>query len=54
VSRKLTIYEALRLKLGREPTNQEIKADVQRILSESLAELAASGRLAHQRKRRKV
>jgi hypothetical protein len=32
VTRKPTIYEALRDKLGREPTQAEIKADVARIL----------------------
>lgn len=32
--KKPTIYEALREKLGREPTNAELKADVQRILRE--------------------
>jgi hypothetical protein len=30
--RKPTIYEALREKLGREPTHAEVKADVFRIL----------------------
>jgi len=29
-----TIYEALRIKLDREPTDVEIKTDVQRILAE--------------------
>lgn len=32
--RKPTIYEALRDKLGREPTNAELKEEVKRILSE--------------------
>ncbi len=50
-ARKPTIYEALRAKLGREPTHEEIKADVRRILEESTAELAARGKLPHQRKR---
>lgn len=36
---KPTIYEALRDKLGREPTNAELKADVERIKSETVVEL---------------
>lgn len=32
-TRKPTIYEALKAKLGREPTHEELKADVRRILS---------------------
>jgi hypothetical protein len=35
--RKPTIYEALRDRLGREPTNAELKADVARIISEGSA-----------------
>jgi len=50
--RKPTIYEALREKLGREPTNAEIKADVQRILEAATVERAERGKLAHQRRRR--
>ena len=46
-----TIYEALRAKLGREPTHEEVKADVRRILREGYAEMAARGKLPHQRKR---
>lgn len=49
--RKPTIYEALRSKLGREPTHAEIKADVKRILADGLREMAERGQLAHQRKR---
>lgn len=49
--RKPTIYEALRDKLGREPTNAELKADVERIKREAVEELASNGRLPHQRKR---
>lgn len=30
----MTIYEALARKLGREPTNGELKAEVQRIIRE--------------------
>jgi len=48
--RSQTIYEALRAKLGREPTNAELKADVQRILAEGLIERAANGNLVHQRR----
>ncbi len=50
--RKPTIYEALCAKLGREPTNAEIKADIARIFSEGRVELAMKGKLPHQRKRR--
>lgn len=32
---KLTIYAALRNKLGREPSHQELVAEVKRILSEA-------------------
>lgn len=48
---KPTIYEALRTRIGREPTNAELKAEVERIKSESVQELAENGRLLHQRKR---
>lgn len=47
---KATIYQVLTLKLGRLPTNAEIKADVDRIKSEALQERAAKGKLRHQRK----
>lgn len=33
-----TIYNKLKAKLGREPTSQEIKAEVHRILDEGRAE----------------
>ena len=46
----MTIYEALKAKLNREPTRAEIKAEVQRILDEALVERAESGKLRHQRK----
>jgi hypothetical protein len=46
-----TIYQALAEKLGRTPTHAEIKADVKRILQESLVELASKGKLGFQRKR---
>lgn len=48
---KPTVYEALREKLGREPTHAELCTDVRRILAESTRELAEAGRLKHQRKR---
>lgn len=47
----MTIYEALRAKLGREPTHAEIEADVKRILADGLREMAERGQLSHQRKR---
>ena len=50
--RTLTIYEALIRKLGREPTNSEIKAEVKRIMGEALIETATRGKLSHQKKRR--
>lgn len=49
--RKPTIYEALRAKLGREPTSAELKADVDRIKREALVEAAQKGKLRHQRRR---
>jgi len=49
---KPTIYEALRAKLGREPSNAELRADVRRILEEGLVERAEAGKLAHQKRRR--
>ncbi len=51
--RKPTIYEALRHKLGREPTNAELKADVQRIKRDALVEVASRGGLPHQRASRR-
>lgn len=50
--RKPTIYEVLKAKLGREPTHDELVADVKRIKSEVLVELAEKGKLPHQRKRK--
>lgn len=50
--RKPTIYEVLRDKLGREPTNAELCADVRRILKEATVEAATRGKLPHQKKRR--
>jgi hypothetical protein len=51
VERKPTIYEALKLKLNREPTHAELCEDVERILTEGLVERATAGKLRHQRKR---
>jgi len=48
--RKPTIYEALAAKLGRTPTLAELKADVARIKSEAIQELAAKGKLRFQRR----
>lgn len=48
---KPTIYEALRLKLGREPTNQELKDDVKRILTDAYVMLGTNGKLKHQRRK---
>ena len=38
----MTIYEALKARLNREPTRAEVKAEVQRILDEALVERAES------------
>ncbi len=47
-----TIFQALADKLGRNPTNVELKAEVQRILYEALVEGAEKGKLSFQRKAR--
>ncbi len=47
-----SIASALARKLGREPTLAELKAEVKRILEESLAERAEAGKLSFQRKRK--
>ena len=47
---KPTIYETLKTRLGREPSNIELKAEVNRILSDGMIELAGKGKLSHQRK----
>ncbi len=52
VGSKPTIYEALRSKLGREPTNPELRADVDRIKREALIDVATRGKLRHQRRSR--
>lgn len=48
--RKPTIYEALKAKLRREPSNLELKAEVARILDEGMIELVVKGKLTHQTK----
>jgi hypothetical protein len=48
----MTIYEALKTKLGRDPTSTELKADMKRIAEEGLIERSMAGKLPHQRKRR--
>lgn len=47
----MTIYEALRRKLGRNPTNAEMRDDVQRIKDEALIERASQDKLSWQRRR---
>jgi hypothetical protein len=44
-----TIYEALAAKLGRTPTNAELRAEIDRIKEEALIELASKGKLKFQR-----
>jgi hypothetical protein len=46
-----TIWAKLANRLGREPTNEEAKQEVRRILDEGLVELASAGKLKHQRRR---
>lgn len=47
----MTIYEALKAKLGREPTQAELRAEIERIKREGLIESASRGKLRHQRSR---
>lgn len=47
----MTIYSALEAKLGRRPTSTELRAEVDRIRTEALIEVATKGRLPHQRRR---
>lgn len=49
---KPTIYEALATKLGRLPTDAEVKADIQRIKTAALCEVASKGKLSFQRRTR--
>lgn len=51
MTRKPTIYEALRAKLGREPTNAELREDCHRIMTEGLVDRAAKGKMRHQRRK---
>lgn len=53
MANKPTIYEALRDRLRREPTNQELRAEVQRIKEDVLVEQAGRGQLRHQKRRRR-
>ena len=46
----MTIYEAIKAKLGREPTNAELRAEFARIKESALIETATQGRLRHQRR----
>lgn len=46
-----TIWNRLAAKLGREPTNAEATAEVKRILTDGLVDLAGAGKLPHQRRR---
>jgi hypothetical protein len=49
----VTIHDALAAKLGRKPTNAELKAEMARIREEGIIEAAMTGKLAHQRRRRR-
>ena len=46
----MTIYEALARKLGRKPTNVELKTEIKRIIQEAIIEQAEKGKLLHQKK----
>jgi hypothetical protein len=46
-----SIYSKLAAKLGRQPTNAELKADWNRILEEGMVKRAGKGQLRHQRRR---
>jgi hypothetical protein len=47
----MTIYQALVNKLGRLPTNAELKAEIERIKTEALVSVATAGKLPYQRRR---
>lgn len=47
-----TIWNVLARKLGREPTNEEARAEVRRLMDENLQDMAARGKLKFQRKGR--
>jgi hypothetical protein len=46
-----TIWGKLAERLGREPTDAEVKAEISRILTEGVMEAAMAGKLPHQRRR---
>lgn len=46
----MTIWNKLALRLGRQPTHAESKAEVKRILQEALIDAATNGKLPYQRK----
>ncbi len=46
-----TIANKLAARLGREPTNEELREEVRRILNDGLVELAGRGKLPHQRRK---
>ena len=48
--RKLTIWEALCEKLGRDPTNEECKTEIFRILRDVPTKKVTKGKLPFQRK----
>ncbi len=47
-----SIWSALARKLGREPTNSEIKEECKRIMAEAIQDMASKGKLAYQRGKR--
>ena len=46
-----TIWNKLAARLGREPTSDEARDEVNRILTKALVDRAQAGKLAHQRRR---
>ena len=46
----MTIYEALKQKLQREPSPAELRQEVERIKEEAIVELAQKGKLRNQRR----
>ena len=49
-ARGVSIWQALADRLGRQPSNSEVKAELARITEESLIERAELGKLKHQRR----
>lgn len=47
-----TIWNRLAARLGRQPTNDEVRTEVRRIMSEATVDLADAGKLPFQRKGR--